>query len=149
MFKRFCLVAIFALLFAGLVFGFAPEGTKTMRGDKPVVTITVPEKAPDFLRWQSMLLGGEQYEDGNVLLLVQFISPDERTVVNALWAKIGEKYSVLAFAVFYLERAGDPPDLYEDLTFLKTGNPSGILVRVEIADPITMFRIHLIPKRGV
>jgi len=153
MFRRNALFVGFVIVLALLAITgnglFAAEGTKIMKADKPPVVITVPEKAPDFLNWGGTIMVGERYENGNVLLIVAFESPDEQVAVTALWAKVGDKYFLLAFAVFYEVRPNAPPDMYEDLGFLKTGTPSGVLVRVDTPSPLAAFKAHLMPKMGV
>jgi len=144
-FKSIVFLALMAAVFASLLWagtGFTAEGSKSMRGEMPPIVVTVPEQAPEFLCWESGLVGMEQYPNGNALILVQYINPAENVIVSALWVKMGENFYLVAFAAFYEVTAGAPGEIYEDVGFIKDGKPTGVLVRVAEADPIEAFKSH-------
>ena len=131
------LVSLFLLL-ASPVFP-ASDGMKTLIGDKSGVVIQVPEKAPEFLQWPGAVIGGEKYPNGNGLLLVECINPDETVIVRSLWARIEGKLYILAFAVSY-EAHPDRIDLYQDVGFLDTGVPTGMFLQVADSAPLSRFQ---------
>jgi hypothetical protein len=144
-FKKIFNVVSFALLCASIVlllFGssIAAEGTKVMTYENQAVRveITVPEMAPEFLGWGGMILGAEEYANGNALMLAQHANEDMSVMVNAVWVRVGEKISIVAFAVFYENKPGAEVECYQDMGFVKAGTPSGVFVRVPLAEVVDM-----------
>ncbi len=130
---------LLTLFFGGSAFS---EGTKVLSipGKTP---ITVPELAPEFLKWDAVLLVKEDYPNGNFLAVTQSISPDERTVVISLVGKQNDKIIILGFAVKYTNSKNSEFEIYEDLGFLKTGKPTGVFYRVDKASPTAAFKFYL------
>ncbi len=137
-----------SLLFVGLMSLFlllaspvfpASDGMKTLMADESGVLLQVPEKAPEFLRWPGTVIGSEKFANGNALVLVECVNPDETVLVRSLWARINGKFCLLAFAVSY-EAYPDKMDLYQDVGFLDTGVPTGRLLQVADSAPLSLFK---------
>jgi hypothetical protein len=133
---------LIALLIAGMslwAYGYT-EGTKTLIGKDTGVVIQVPEKAPEFLTWPSMLIGAETFPNGVTMGLMESVNSDRTVGVLSLWVVKDKKYAIVAIAVYYINSHSNKPELYEDLGFLQTGKPTGILVPVKDADSLEAFK---------
>jgi hypothetical protein len=139
-FFAFLLVLIF-LVGAIPLIAQGVEGIKTLIGKESGVILTVPEMAPEFLQWKGMVIGVQQFPNGNALILVECHNEAENVIVRSLWAKKDGKFYILAFAVFY--EANQKMELFEDNGFFVGGIPSGKLERVKEARPVVDFRNRL------
>jgi hypothetical protein len=137
--KKLFLIVVLVLALAGA--GWAAEGTKVLTIPE-VLTVTVPEMAPDFVDWEGHFLGGKNYSNGRMIGLIEWGHPDGDLFVATLVLKESDgSFYLILFQVSYFlaewDKHLDQPEkyliteYYEDLGFIKTGKPSGILVRVK------------------
>ena len=137
--KKIVLIVVLMLALASAA--WAAEGTKVLTIPE-VLTVTVPEMAPDFVDWEGHFLGGKNYSNGRMIGLVEWEHPDGDIFVATLILKEpdGSFYLILFQVSYFLpgwENHLDQPEKYlitesyEDEGFMKTGKTSGILVRVK------------------
>ena len=147
--KKLCSALIYIgipILILGLLMwvstGFAGEGTKVLKSKHFQYSVVLPEKAPDFLNWDTMLIGIEGYSNGKGLAITAGANEDQSVVVTILWIIEDQVPYPIAVAVWYENVDPNKTELYEDREFVQTGNRSGKLVRVPIdkATPIDVFR---------
>jgi hypothetical protein len=138
--KRLKMLVVTILIALACTWGYAADAMKTLVEKESGVVITVPEKAPEFLTWPSMVIGVEELSNGVLLGLVESRNPAETVGVLSLWVVKNQKMHIVAFAAYYIDVSPNTPDLYEDLGFLQTGKPTGVLVPVDQADSLDAFK---------
>ncbi len=128
-------VLVFILIGFGLafsVFGAEPDfKTITEHG----ITMTLPEKAPEFLNWRGEILGTQEYPNGNALRIVRVLNEDETVMVTFVLLRVGKNkeakmFVILAGVSYAVPMDRGPqnrPEFLADKSFLVTGVPSGIL----------------------
>lgn len=118
------------LVFGGIALGEAiVESVKTLQLQD--LKVTVPELAPDFLRFKVLQVISEKLPSGVLVKAVILVSEDQNVKVMALMVDVlsVKKVSVLVLQVKY--EATQIIDTYADVEFLKTGKPSDKLVKVQ------------------
>lgn len=143
------------LLFAFLIITYAAEakeGSRVLDNEKGF-TVEVPEMCPDFLFWQPRLLGSKQYANGNGIAIIESRNEEETVFVTAIWAKIENKAYCLGLIITYFPPKGFDPkkkvedqmksEYIEDIIFMRTGKPSGVLSRVKDLTPFSQIERFL------
>lgn len=131
------------------------ESMKTLSIPGTDAKIKVPEKAPDFLNWQGQVLGANKFSNGNAVVVVEHFNDGMTVDVMALAVLIEKQISIVSFQVAYCEKGFAKLDInkpiekqvkveyYEDLSFMKTGKISGVLVKVDNPTDFEKFRIFI------
>lgn len=150
MFKRISMILVLLLALIGLIGcvttpKLITEGFKTISISEIGIEISIPEGAPDFQKFPTSTLGSKIYPNGNGILILESLNKEFTTDVITVIVKKGNKISIVAVQVTYCP-AGlnniDPnkpiedqfkTENYEDLSFVKGGNISGKLFRVNKA----------------
>ncbi len=139
-------LVVFLMLSVGLSFG---EGVREHSDPTGIVTVKMPEQAPDFLIWPGRTLDMKRFPNGRSAGIVEVHNEDQSVWAILSVIRQDEKLFVLLVQVtyFYPEffKTADPKyiktEYYVDKTFFDTNVPTNTLVRVEEVSktPINFF----------
>lgn len=132
---------IFGAVFVGIILG--DEGTRVIKIPDAGVVLTVPEKTPDFHLFPGQVLGSQQFQNGNAVLVIESMNGSRTVDVVVLVVKIEGKLHFIAMQVTYCPAGFDKIDMNKpiedqirveylgDMKFMKTGVPSDEMTRVK------------------
>ena len=147
--KRF---AIFTCLLL-LVFCSAPlfaEGLKTMcvPNLEEKVCVTLPEQAPDFIKFPGTVIGQKKFVNGNAIQVIEHLNKDQTVEVVVFIALLDGKVHILAVLVSYCpegfanldEKKNHLTENYEDSAFMRSGKASDVLFKVKKLTHYSAFK---------
>jgi len=147
--KRFLSLILMATFLIGASFVQA-EDLKTMcvPDIAEKVCVTISEKAPDFMKFPGNVIGQKQFSNGNAIQGVEHMNKAQTVDVMALVALIAGKVHIIAIVVSYCPEGfsnfdstkAHVTDSYQDVTFMKTGRPTGLMTKVDKAADYSTFR---------
>ncbi len=124
--KLLSLVAILSMVVVPAWGWSYTEGTKVVCTPKKELCITVPEMAPDFLLFPNARIVAQQtFANGNMIAMISTENECGNTSTHVLLVRIDGIVHVVAMAAFY-EDTGKK-GMYEDIAYVTTGKPSGVL----------------------
>jgi hypothetical protein len=115
------------------------EGTKKVCVGTANICVALPEKAPDFNKFDANVLGSKRFENGNAVQVLELMNEDATVDVIVLVVMLEEKVSIVALQVSYAPegfakfdaKKTHVTDQYEDVGFTKQGKPTGLLIPVQ------------------
>lgn len=138
--KRLLSLAVLLSVLVLPLWGWASyaEGTKKLCVNEQVC-ITIPEKAPDFMAFETNVLATKQFPNGNAIQVLESMNAEATVDVIVLVVKLGDKVSIVGIQVNYApesfakfdEKKQHVTDSYEDVGFTKRGQPTGLLIKVD------------------
>ena len=139
-----CLVMLSMLAVSVWAWSYA-EGTKKICLT-PENCITVPEKAPDFTKFEAQVLGQRAFANGNALLIAELLNEANTVDVIMMLVMVEGKVSIIAMQVTYAPETfakydidkAHVSDSYEDSTFTEKGKLSNTLMKV---DKLTDYKL--------
>jgi hypothetical protein len=148
------LLAAFLMVLVLLCAGFAgAEGLKTLcvPDIQEKVCVTLPEGAPDFMKFPGQALGTKKFSNGNAVQIVEHMNKEATVEVSVLVALIEGKVHILAIIANYCPEGFANFDTkkthlsenYEDSQFMKTGKPSDVLFKVSKSTDYGSFKKYI------
>jgi hypothetical protein len=113
------------------------EATKKLCVNEQIC-ITIPEKAPDFIKFETNVLTTKHFENGNGIQILEAMNKELTVDVIILVVQLDGKVSIVGMQVNYASEGFDKfdekkthvTDSYEDVGFTKQGKPTGLLIKV-------------------
>jgi len=146
--KGFFAVLLMALfLFAGVA---GAEGLKTLcvPNIQEKVCVTMPEQAPDFMKFPGQAIGQKMFSNGNAAQIIEHMNKEQTVDVIVFIALLDNKVHILAVMVNYCpegyanfdSKKTHLSENYEDSSFMKTGKPSDVLFKVNKSTDYNSFK---------